>query len=177
MHPEKLLANLTKIPETKSKSLDDTAASNWHLLRFSSILHLVYSGNRFKNFMLDCTRKLVYISCSSGQLCSTDTDRRISIGPIRIRGYVKFLQNLKAQRCIGVSDTDTRIRIGYVIRGHVEVSGLQSHWLHLIQQLASGCSQFILLCYKVNFGAAKECIINFLWITYRFDNATTKLQI
>ena len=24
-----------------------------------------------------------------------------------------------------VSDTDTRIRIGYVIRGHVEVSGLQ----------------------------------------------------
>jgi len=59
-------------------------------------------------------------------LCSTDTDRRISIGPIRIRGYVKFLQNLKAQRCIGVSDTDTRIRIGYVIRGHVEVSGLQS---------------------------------------------------
>jgi len=61
-----------------------------------------------------------------GNLCSTDTDRRISIGPIRIRGYVKFLQNLKAQRCIGVSDTDTRIRIGYMIRGHVEVSGLQS---------------------------------------------------
>jgi len=58
-------------------------------------------------------------------LCSTDTDRRISIGPIRIRGYVKFLQNLKAQRCIGVLDTDTLIRIGYVIRGHVEVSGLQ----------------------------------------------------
>ena len=61
----------------------------------------------------------------SDNLCSTDTDWRISIGPIRIRGYVKFLQNLKAQRCIGVSDTDTRIRIGYVIRGHVEVSGLQ----------------------------------------------------
>ena len=64
-----------------------------------------------------------------GNLCSTDTDRRISIGLIRIRGYVKFLQNLKAQRCIGVSDTDTRIRIGYVIRGHVEVSGLYSFWL------------------------------------------------
>ena len=61
-------------------------------------------------------------------LCSTDTDRRISIGLIRIRGYVKFLQNLKAQRCIGVSDTDTRIRIGYVIQGHVEVSGLQRTW-------------------------------------------------
>ena len=131
MHPEKLLANLTKIPETKSKSLDGTAASNWHLLRFSSTLHLVYSGNRFKNFMLDCTRKLVYISCSSGQLCSTDTDRRISIGLIRIRGYVKFLQNLKAQRCIRVSDTDTRIRIAYMIRGHVEVSGLQRLKVHL----------------------------------------------
>jgi len=66
------------------------------------------------------------LSCRrAAQLCSTDTDRRISIGPIWIRGYVKFLQNLKAQRCIGVSDTDTRIRIGYVIRGHVEVSGLQ----------------------------------------------------
>ena len=57
-------------------------------------------------------------------LCSTDTDTRIGIGRIRIRGYVKFLQKLKTQRCIGVSDTDTRIRIGYVIRGHVEVSGL-----------------------------------------------------
>jgi len=72
---------------------------------------------------------LQYLKCKwqkhSNMLCSTDTDRRISIGPIRIRGYVKFLQNLKAQRCIGVSDTDTRIRIGYVIRGHVEVSGLQ----------------------------------------------------
>ena len=61
---------------------------------------------------------------SSEILCSTDTDRRISIGPIRIRGYVKFLQKLKAQRCIGVSDTDTWICIGYVIWGHVEVSGL-----------------------------------------------------
>jgi len=38
-----------------------------------------------------------------------DTDTRIGIGRIRIRGYVKFLQKLKAQRCIGVSDTDTRI--------------------------------------------------------------------
>ena len=70
-------------------------------------------------------------------LCSTDTDRRISIGPIRIRGYVKFLQNLKAQRCIGVSDTDTRICIGYVIRGHVEVSGLQR------MQLARELSKFL----------------------------------
>ena len=70
-------------------------------------------------------------------LCSTDTDRRISIGPIRIRGYVKFLQNLKAQRCIGVSDTDTRIRIGYVIRGHVEVSGLQ-RFLLLKQTIDQG---------------------------------------
>ena len=61
------------------------------------------------------------------QLCSTDTDMRIGIGRIRIRGYVKFLQKLKAQRCIGVSDTDTRIHIGYVIWGHVEVSGLYSH--------------------------------------------------
>ena len=59
-----------------------------------------------------------------GTLCSTDTDTRIGIGRIRIRGYVKFLQKLKAQRCIGVSDPDTRICIGYVIRGHVEVSGL-----------------------------------------------------
>ena len=58
------------------------------------------------------------------RMCSTDTDTRIGIGRIRIRGYVKFLQKLKAQRCIGVSDTDTRIRIGYVICGHVEVSGL-----------------------------------------------------
>ena len=58
------------------------------------------------------------------RLCSTDTDRRISIGPIRIRGYVKFLQKLKAQRCIRVSDTATWICIGYVIWGHVEVSGL-----------------------------------------------------
>ena len=70
-------------------------------------------------------------------LCSTDTDRRISIGPIRIRGYVKFLQNLKAQRCIGVSDMDTRIRIGYVIRSHVEVSGLQ-RLCELAQQGDSG---------------------------------------
>ena len=59
------------------------------------------------------------------------TDGKLYVAPIRIGvsvsaryGYVKFLQNLKAQKCIGVSDTDTRIRIGYVIRGHVEVSGL-----------------------------------------------------
>jgi len=70
--------------------------------------------------------KFVAVLGDSSDLCSTDTDRCISIGPIQIRGYVKFLQNLKAQRCIGVSDTDTQIRIGYVIRGHVEVSGLQS---------------------------------------------------
>ena len=47
---------------------------------------------------------------SNAYLCSTDTDTCIGIGRIRIRGYVKFLQKLKAQRCIGVSDTDTRIR-------------------------------------------------------------------
>jgi len=58
--------------------------------------------------------------CAQAQLCSTDTDRCISIGPIRIRGYDKFLQKLKAQRCIGVSDTDTRIRIRYVIRGQYD---------------------------------------------------------
>ena len=75
---------------------------------------------------IDFARNLNNLSnLLTGQLCSTDTDRRISIGLIRIHGYVKFLQNLKAQRCIGVSDMDTRIRIGYVIRGHVEVSGLQ----------------------------------------------------
>ena len=64
---------------------------------------------------------------STFELCSTDTDTRIGIGRIRIRGYIKFLQKLKAQKCIEVSDTDTRIRIGYVIQGHVEVSGLYSN--------------------------------------------------
>jgi len=65
-----------------------------------------------------------YVVAYGGALCSTDTDTRIGIGRIRIRGYIKFLQKLKAQKCIEVSDTDTRICIGYVIRGHVEVSGL-----------------------------------------------------
>ena len=68
-----------------------------------------------------------YVVAYGGALCSTDTDTRIGIGRIRIRGYIKFLQKLKAQKCIEVSDTDTRIRIGYVIRGHVEVSGLYNH--------------------------------------------------
>ena len=47
---------------------------------------------------------------TSNNLCSTDTDTRIGIGRIRIRGYIKFLQKLKAQKYIEVSD---RIR-GYV---------------------------------------------------------------
>ena len=62
-----------------------------------------------------------YSGVVGGGKGSTSICMRISIGLIRIRGYVKFLQKLKAQRCIEVSDTDT-----YQIRdtGHVEVSGL-----------------------------------------------------
>jgi hypothetical protein len=43
--------------------------------------------------------------CDTYSLCSTDTDTHIGMRRIRICGYVKFLQKLKAQKCIGVSDT------------------------------------------------------------------------
>ena len=110
-------------PFLQNKQCPSNEQPNYMLLESVSLL-LAW---KLLFLRLDYLLTICFIQMSGwcSKLCSTDTDRRISIGPIRIRGYVKFLQNLKAQRCIGVSDTDTQIRIGYVIRGHVEVSGLQ----------------------------------------------------